>query len=65
MHSLTAFHAVCHAVVVLVLAAVLKGIIWFVVITVAQQLDAQERAEKSEEAKKNDMTEKVSNILEV
>lgn len=59
------FFVLCHAVVVLVLAAVLKGIIWFVFITVAQQLDAQERAEKSEEAKKNDMTEKVSNILEV
>lgn len=34
-------------IVVLVLAAVLKGIIWFVFLTVAQQLDAQERAEKN------------------
>ena len=59
------FFVLCHAVVVLVLAAVLKGIIWFVFLTVAQQLDAQERTKKSEEAKKQDMTGKVNNILEV
>ena len=41
------FFVLCHAVVVLVLAAVLKGIIWFVFLTVAQQLDTQERAIKS------------------
>ena len=40
------FFVLCHAVVVLVLAAVLKGIIWFVFLTVAQQLDTQERAIK-------------------
>lgn len=41
------FFLLCHLVVVLVLAAVLKGIIWFVFITVTQLLDAQERSEKS------------------
>lgn len=38
------FFVLCHIVVVLVLAAVLKGIIWFVFITVTQLLDAQERS---------------------
>ena len=38
------FFVLCHAIIVLVLAAVLKGIIWFVFLTVAQLLDAQERA---------------------
>ena len=41
------FFVLCHIVVVLVLAAVLKGIIWFVFITVTQLLDAQERSEKN------------------
>lgn len=59
------FFLLCHAIVVLVLAAVLKGIIWFVYITVAQQLDAQERTEKSAEATRKDMAEKVRNIFEV
>jgi hypothetical protein len=37
------FFVMCHVIIVLVLAAVLKGIIWFVFLTVAQQLDAEER----------------------
>ena len=59
------FFVLCHAIVVLVLAAVLKGIIWFVFLTVAQQLDAEERASKIEETKKKEMTAKVNNIQEV
>lgn len=37
------FFVMCHVVIVLVLAAVLKGIIWFVFLTVTQLLDEQER----------------------
>jgi hypothetical protein len=59
------FFVLCHAIIVLVLAAVLKGIIWFVFITVSQLLDAQERAEKISEAKKTDMAVKVDSIREV
>mgnify|MGYP006897117013 CR=1 FL=1 len=50
---------------VLVLAAILKGIIWFVYITVAQQLDANDREEKKSETKKKEMATKVSSIFEV
>lgn len=35
------FFVLCHVITVLVLAAVLKGIIWFVFLTVAHQLDTQ------------------------
>lgn len=59
------FFVFCHLIVVLVLAAVLKGIIWFVFLTVAQQLDAQERADKNSESLKKDMADKVDSIAEV
>lgn len=59
------FFVFCHMIIVLVLAAVLKGTIWFVFLTVAQQLDAQERAEKNSEALKKVMADKVSDIQEV
>ena len=49
------FFVMCHLIIVLVLAAVLKGIIWFVFLTVAQQLDAEERIEKTKETKKKEM----------
>lgn len=34
----------CHVVIVLVLASVLKGIIWFVYITVTQLLEEEDRS---------------------
>lgn len=59
------FFVFCHIIVVLVLAAVLKGIIWFVFITVTQLLDAEERSEKSAETRKQEMADQVKNISEV
>ena len=59
------FFVLCHAVIVLVLAAVLKGIIWFVFITVSQQLGEKQRSEKSEQVKKKQMADKVNDISEV
>lgn len=40
------FFILCHGIIVLVLAAVLKGIIWFVFITVAQLYDEEQKNSK-------------------
>lgn len=59
------FFVFCHMVIVLVLAAVLKGIIWFVYITVTQQIGEEKRVEKLHQDNKEIIGKKVEEFFEL